>query len=254
MKNWGRVMQFLTIKTVGKTLFLPLALALISSSAWALPDLIINTADSTVSSGSCDTNEPLASGRIAIKNQGESAAALGVTTRFTQTMLAVYVPENIDMMDTKQEREKLDPYDQEGIEFEIGRDVQKRSRFFGDPSKKSASSSGSYSATERILGIQKALAKLGYYEGSVDGVSGPNTRAAIQRFQSDQSASPTGRLKQAQLILLFERTGISLEHVTGATGKVRIGLYAVVDPYNLIAESNEANNIEYFSIEIDCSE
>ena len=247
-------MQFLTIKTVGKTLFLPLALALISSSAWALPDLIINTADSTVSSGSCDTNEPLASGRIAIKNQGESAAALGVTTRFTQTMLAIYVPENIDMMDTKQEREKLDPYDQEGIEFEIGRDVQKRSRFFGDPSKKSASSSGSYSATERILGIQKALAKLGYYEGSVDGVSGPNTRAAIQRFQSDQSASPTGRLKPAQLNLLFERTGISLEHVTGATGKIRIGIYAVVDPYNLIAESNEANNIEYFSIEIDCSE
>jgi peptidoglycan hydrolase-like protein with peptidoglycan-binding domain len=42
------------------------------------------------------------------------------------------------------------------------------------------------------------LAKLGYYDGRVDGVFGPETRAAIRRYQHELGADMTGRLTAAQ--------------------------------------------------------
>lgn len=43
-----------------------------------------------------------------------------------------------------------------------------------------------------IAEIQEGLAALGYYEGPIDGIAGPVTRAAIGRFQSDNGLPPTG--------------------------------------------------------------
>jgi peptidoglycan hydrolase-like protein with peptidoglycan-binding domain len=40
--------------------------------------------------------------------------------------------------------------------------------------------------------IQTALRRLGYDPGAVDGVFGPQTRAAIRRFQQAIGAEPTG--------------------------------------------------------------
>ena len=42
--------------------------------------------------------------------------------------------------------------------------------------------------------IQEALDRLDYYQGQVDGIFGPLTRAAIRRFQHDVGAEPTGHL------------------------------------------------------------
>ena len=42
--------------------------------------------------------------------------------------------------------------------------------------------------------VQRALGKLGYYDGQVDGVFGPDTRAAIRRYQHELGAPMTGRL------------------------------------------------------------
>jgi len=42
------------------------------------------------------------------------------------------------------------------------------------------------------LARQKALKALGYDPGTVDGVFGPHTKAALQAFQSDQSLDPDG--------------------------------------------------------------
>ena len=41
--------------------------------------------------------------------------------------------------------------------------------------------------SETVANIQRDLKRLGYNPGSVDGVMGPKTRAAIARFENDQS-------------------------------------------------------------------
>ncbi len=46
--------------------------------------------------------------------------------------------------------------------------------------------------------MQAALARLGYYSGAVDGRFGPNTRAAIRRFQFELKAPMTGVLTAAE--------------------------------------------------------
>lgn len=43
-----------------------------------------------------------------------------------------------------------------------------------------------------IAEIQEGLAELGYYDGPVDGIAGPMTRAAISKFQSDNGLPATG--------------------------------------------------------------
>jgi len=46
--------------------------------------------------------------------------------------------------------------------------------------------------------VQGALLRLGYYDMPVDGVFGPETRAAIRRFQHEIGADMTGRLTALQ--------------------------------------------------------
>jgi hypothetical protein len=46
--------------------------------------------------------------------------------------------------------------------------------------------------------VQTALARLGYYDGQVDGIFGPDTRAAIRRFQHELHATMTGVLTADQ--------------------------------------------------------
>lgn len=46
--------------------------------------------------------------------------------------------------------------------------------------------------------VQTALARLGYYDGKVDGILGPDSRAAIRRFQHELGADMTGRLTATQ--------------------------------------------------------
>lgn len=55
--------------------------------------------------------------------------------------------------------------------------------------------------------VQIALAQLGYYGGRIDGVFGPDTRAAIRRYQHELKAEMTGTLtsKQAARLLASVR-------------------------------------------------
>ena len=46
--------------------------------------------------------------------------------------------------------------------------------------------------------VQQLLGKLGYYDGQVDGTFGPETRAAIRRYQHEVGAPMTGRLTAQQ--------------------------------------------------------
>jgi hypothetical protein len=51
--------------------------------------------------------------------------------------------------------------------------------------------------------VQKDLAKLGYYNGRIDGIFGPDTRAAISRYQHELRADETGYLTAAQTVQLI---------------------------------------------------
>ena len=46
--------------------------------------------------------------------------------------------------------------------------------------------------------VQTALVRLGYYDGTIDGIFGPDSRAAIRRYQHELGADMSGRLTAAQ--------------------------------------------------------
>ena len=50
--------------------------------------------------------------------------------------------------------------------------------------------------------VQEALRRLNYQSGPVDGIFGPQTRAAVRRFQRDIGAQTTGSLTAEQANLL----------------------------------------------------
>ncbi len=50
--------------------------------------------------------------------------------------------------------------------------------------------------SERTAQAQEALRRLGYYKGSIDGQSGPGTRAALRTYQVDRGLAVTGRLDE----------------------------------------------------------
>lgn len=60
------------------------------------------------------------------------------------------------------------------------------------------------SAAQRRI-VQQALAKLGYYDGNIDGIFGPETRAAIRRWQHELKAPMTGHLTATQATQLVNR-------------------------------------------------
>jgi Putative peptidoglycan binding domain/Caspase domain len=51
--------------------------------------------------------------------------------------------------------------------------------------------------------IQTILTQMGYYAGQIDGKFGPETQAAIRRYQSDINVDATGRLTTEQIIKLL---------------------------------------------------
>ncbi len=57
-----------------------------------------------------------------------------------------------------------------------------------------ASSSTEVLSEQVVRNVQDRLRSLGFYEGSVDGVWGPATQTAIERFQQSRSLQVTGQL------------------------------------------------------------
>ena len=54
-------------------------------------------------------------------------------------------------------------------------------------------------AGSTVSAVQSQLAAQGYYHGVVDGVYGPETRAALTRYQRDHGLQVTGSLTAATL-------------------------------------------------------
>ncbi len=71
--------------------------------------------------------------------------------------------------------------------------------------------------------VQAQLKRLGYYPGQIDGVFGPDTRAAIRRFQFELGADMNGRLTPAEIARLLARAGTTSGALTGGgTGQRRV--------------------------------
>lgn len=297
------------------------SLAGAGSEARAEPDLVIVQSDSRIVAGGCRRTQPLATGLIVVKNEGDSRAnrKFGVIDRFARSLVAVYVPEHLDMIDRVYERAILEPKDQESVSISVGRGVVKAGRFLDgepvDPSELTAAgfqaasqslagaaaapgsgagaegaAGGPITTTELDAGalldptelsleerrdIQRALAQLGFYNGPIDGVFGGGVEQAVGAYQASAGALPTGRLTVGEVLDLDGKTGIFLaigqagyKTVTrpaeavdppvratpssGPATRHRITLYAVVDPFNVVAESDETNNLVKFPIEIIC--
>jgi Putative peptidoglycan binding domain len=80
-----------------------------------------------------------------------------------------------------------------------------------------------------IQEAQQALKDKGFYAGSVDGVNGPTTRAAIKKFQTQQNLTADGRLgpktldalgvKQAKSQTEMKMSGEQVKHGYAKGGK-----------------------------------
>jgi His-Xaa-Ser repeat protein HxsA len=70
---------------------------------------------------------------------------------------------------------------------------------YNDDDQSGYSNSGQSAANAAVSAIQSELAKLGYYDGAIDGTLGDQTEAAIARYQEDQNLSVTGTVDAATL-------------------------------------------------------
>jgi peptidoglycan hydrolase-like protein with peptidoglycan-binding domain len=61
--------------------------------------------------------------------------------------------------------------------------------------------------------VQEALHRLGYYDGPIDGIFGPSTRAAIRSFQDSIGEKGTGHLTAAEASRLISPSWYLLAHV-----------------------------------------
>jgi putative peptidoglycan binding protein len=52
---------------------------------------------------------------------------------------------------------------------------------------------------QTVANVQSALQQQGYYQGDIDGVLGPQTRAALAEYQSAQGIEPTGAIDEPTL-------------------------------------------------------
>jgi peptidoglycan hydrolase-like protein with peptidoglycan-binding domain len=64
-----------------------------------------------------------------------------------------------------------------------------------------------------VRNAQGGLSQLGYYGGPIDGVNGPETRQAVQRYQSDRGLYPNGTIDEQ----LISRINGDLGAATNAT-------------------------------------
>ena len=76
---------------------------------------------------------------------------------------------------------------------------------------------------DRVQRAQQILSGLGYYEGTVDGVAGPGTRGAVQRFQDDNGITPTGQVDDYTWGVLQQRmaSGTGVAAAPGADESIQ---------------------------------
>ena len=75
---------------------------------------------------------------------------------------------------------------------------------------------------ERVLAAQMALARLGLSPGSIDGLMGPKTSAALKAFQSREGLPATGQLDSETLAQLVTAEPATCEYILTAEDFARL--------------------------------
>ncbi|MEQ8824999.1 MAG: peptidoglycan-binding protein [Filomicrobium sp.] len=232
-----------------------------SQAAIAEPDLVIQAADSKVEFVGCEKGQPLATGRIVIRNEGDSQANLRGAGEFFRSFVAVYVPENIDLIDKDTKRSKIEPGEQRAVEFSLGRNKEKRGRNYNGFNV--AETGAGLPTDADALKKDKDLAELVQqflkdraYSITVDGDWGPGSKRALAAFQRGAGLPGNGDWNEAtaeKIISLQPGSEKSdAQNVKDEQGRTKITIFAVVDPYNLIDETNERNNLLSYTGYLDC--
>ena len=71
-----------------------------------------------------------------------------------------------------------------------------------------------YAATANITEVQKRLKKWGYYTGAVDGINGPQTKAAVKKFQKRYGLTQDGIVGP----LTAAKMGLSVSNSSSGSG------------------------------------
>ena len=80
-----------------------------------------------------------------------------------------------------------------------------------DKAKDDRTAADTKPSKERVAAAQKALVKLGYGPISADGIMGPTTREALERFEKDRKMPVTGSLGSKTLRQLASRSSMTIE-------------------------------------------
>jgi Putative peptidoglycan binding domain len=220
-----------------------------SVSADDLPDLVIEASDSELEFVSCNQSEPLVKGRIVIRNDGNGDANLRQADTVFRSFVAVYNPENIDLIEKDTRRTKIEPREQRQVEISMGKNLVKKNRNYngftgGNIGSLPTNADALEKDSELARNVQKFL-KDRAYSVTVDGDWGPGSRRALAAFQKSQGLPGNGdwNEKTAQKISSLMPNLKGSGNIKNDKGETQITVFAVVDPYNLIEESDESNNL-----------
>jgi len=232
--------------------------AVTAGGASAAPDLIIQKSDSEMNFISCEENQPLVEGRIVLRNEGDSDANLRSVDDFFRSFIAVYVPENIDLIDKDTKRTKLQPLEQRTINVSVGKGKVKAGRNYNAFNISTVGSGYSDDALEDedfAKEVQAFLKSRGYAL-SVDGDWGSGSKRALASFQRNLGLAGGGEWNEATAKQIAKLSGgtasVKYENIKDDQGRTKITVFAVVDPYNLIEESNEMNNVVAYEGYLQC--
>lgn len=234
-----------------------------ASSEQALPDLIVNVRSSDVIAGSCRYDDPIASGNISILNKGTADAKMRQATSFFRTKLAIYVPENIDFFAKELNNSLIRPTESRRVKFNLGEKKNKKGRNYNglavnDEALVWSTEADALKKDSKLLIIIQKFLSSKRLNVKVDGVFGAQTLSALNIYQGvnnlpgrrEWNAETAQHIweivhgkeeKVIKNIITLDDDGKKLTTVT---------IFAVVDPYDLIKESNERNNLAVFKIKV----
>jgi peptidoglycan hydrolase-like protein with peptidoglycan-binding domain len=105
----------------------------------------------------------------------------------------------------------------------------------GDYSEGQSSPAAVTLSQDTVVAVQQQLSQLGYYDGPIDGLIGPQTAKAVRRFQSRDNLSVTGQIDSPTLRALGDQLRSRKKRVC-SIGKVRLARIPEKTRYRILGQ------------------